>query len=223
MDWTTIILNSFDLLWRQFVGWAPNFLAALVVFVLGLSASSVLARVIETLVNRLKIDVMIEKMGAKPFFDRAGMSLNVGRFMGQLVFWFLTLAFLLAATNILGLVVVSDAIRQLLGYIPNVIVAALIVLASVVLSNFISRVVRSAAMGAELSAANFAAAIVRWAVFVFGLLAALNQLGIAGNLINILVTGFVAMLAIAGGLAFGLGGKEVAEDLLMKLRREIEE
>lgn len=223
MDFTTVLLGSFQQLWGQFVSWVPDFLAAIVVFVLGLSASSVLGRLVEQLVDALKVDAVIEKMGAKPYFDRAGLRIDSGRFVGQLVFWFLALAFLLAASDILGLRAVSETLRMLLRYVPNVIVAALILLAAVLLANFLYRVTRAAAAGARLEAAPFVASVVKWAVFLFGFLIALNQLGIAQNIINILVTGFVAMLAIAGGLAFGLGGRQVAEELLGKLRREIEE
>jgi hypothetical protein len=109
-----------------------------------------------------------------------------------------------------------------LGYVPNVIVAAIILLSSVVLANFLQKVVRSTAAGGKLEAANMAAAIAKWAVFLFGLFAALNQLQVAQNIISIVVTGLVAMLAIAGGLAFGLGGKDYAADLLDKFRREFE-
>jgi small-conductance mechanosensitive channel len=223
MDFTTILLSSFEQLWGQFVRWVPNFLAALIVFVLGLSASSVLGRFVEQLIDALKVDAVIEKMGAKPYFDRAGLRIDSGRFLGQLVFWFLVLAFLLAASDILGLSAVSETLRTLLAYVPNVIVAALILLASLLLANFLSRLTRAAALSARLEAAPFVASVVKWAVFIFGFLIALNQLGIAQNIISILVTGLVAMLAIAGGLAFGLGGRQIAEELLGRLRREIEE
>lgn len=223
MDLTIILYSSFEKLWLSFIAWGPNFIAALVVFVLGLSASSVFGRLIEQFMDAMKVDSVIEKMGAKPYFDRAGLRIDSGRLIGQLVFWFLALAFLLAATDILGLQQVSNALRSLLGFVPNVIVAALVILAAVLLSNFLSRVVRSAATGAKLEASSFVAAIVKWAVLLFGLLAALNQLQIAQNIINIFVTGIVAMLAIAGGLAFGLGGRQFAEDLLAKLKKEMEE
>ncbi len=223
MDFTTVLFSSLEQLWQQFISWVPNFLAALIVFVLGLSASSILSRLVEQFIDTLKVDLVIEKMGAKPYFDRAGVKIDSGRFVGQLIFWFFALAFLLAASDILGLRAVSETLRTLLSYVPNVIVAALLLLATVLLANFLYRLTRAAAAGARLEAAPFVAAVVKWAVLLFGFLVALNQLGIAQNIINILVTGLVAMLAIAGGLAFGLGGRQIAEELLGKLRREIEE
>jgi hypothetical protein len=223
MDLAFIILDSLEQLWAHFMFWLPSFLASVIVFVLGLAVASALGRLVERLIDALKVDAVIEKMGAKPYFDRAGVKIDSGRLVGQLTFWFLTLAFLLAATDILGLFAVSESLRALLGYIPNVIVAALILLAAVLLANFLSRVTRATAAGAKLEAAPFVAAIVRWSVFLFGLFAALAQLRIAEDIINIMMTGLVAMLAIAGGLAFGLGGRVLAEDLLGRLRREVEE
>lgn len=220
--WTDVLQSSFTFLWQGFLSFLPNFLAALILFILGLAVASAVGKLIENIIDALKIDLLIEKMGAKPYFDRAGLRMDSGRFLGELAKWFLVLAFLLAATDILNLTAVSSAIRDLLRYVPNVIVAAVIVLAAVVLANFLHRMVQVAAHGASLKAANLAAAVVKWAVFIFGLLAAISQLGVAQNIINIVVTGLVAMLALAGGVAFGLGGKDYAAELLDKFRREIE-
>lgn len=223
MDFTLIILSSLEQMWVQFALWLPNFLAAAVVFAVGLAAASALGRLVEQLIDALKVDMVIEKMGAKPYFDRAGLKIDAGRLIGQLVFWFLTLAFLLAASDILGLRAVSESLRGLLAYVPNVIVAALILLATVLLANFLYRITRATATGAKLEAAPFVASIAKWSVLLFGLMAALSQLRIAQDIIHTMVTGLVAMLAIAGGLAFGLGGKGLAEDLLGRFKREFEE
>ena len=205
----------------QMMLWLPQFLAAVIVFLLGLLIATVLGKLVEQLVDALKADAVIERMGTKAYFDRAGVKLDIGHFIGKLVFWFLVLAFLLASSDILRLTAVSDALRGLLEYIPNVIVAALILLATVLLANFLHRVTKSAATGAKLESASFVALIVRWAVFVFGFMAAVSQLGVAQDIINIAMSGMVAMLALAGGLAFGLGGKGFAEEVLERLKKEL--
>jgi len=220
--WPDVLASSFTYLWQGFLAFAPNFFAALIIFVLGLVIASAIGKLFENIIDALKIDTLIEKMGVRPFFDRAGIRIDSGRFLGELAKWFFVLAFLLAATDILGLTAVSSAIRDLLRYVPNVIVAAMIVLGAVVLANFLQRLVQAAASGANLKASNLAAAIVKWAVFVFGLLAALSQLRVATDIINIVVTGLVAMFALAGGIALGLGGKDYAADLLDRFRKEIE-
>jgi hypothetical protein len=109
-----------------------------------------------------------------------------------------------------------------LNYLPNVIAAVLIMLAAVVIGGFLRRVVIASVMGAKLNAAHFLGTLVWWMVIVFGFLAALEQLNIAATIIQTIVTGFIAMLALAGGLAFGLGGKDYAHHLLDKLKSRTE-
>ena len=99
-------------------------------------------------------------------------------------------------------------------------IAVLIMLAGVVVASFGAKLIRASVLAARLHSAHFLGALTKWAVLVFAFLAALSQLGIAGALVNTLIMGFVAMLAIAGGLAFGLGGKDVAAAWLEKLREE---
>ena len=142
-------------------------------------------------------------------------------FLGQVVYWFFIVVFLLAASDILGFVSLSAFLKDVLSYIPSVIVAALILLAALVVANFLRDLIRASVMGARLHAAKSLGAIAWWGVTIFGFLTALTQLGVAVEVINTLITGLVAMLALAGGLAFGLGGKEHAAQWLSHLRDEM--
>jgi len=153
---------------------------------------------------------------------RAGLRLNSGKFVGKLVYWFFVVVFLLAATDILRFYSLSNFLREVLLYVPNVFVAVLIMLSAVVIGNFLRHLVQASVKASRLHAAGFLGALTWWSVVVFGFFAALSQLGVAVGLINSLVTGFVAMLALAGGIAFGLGGKEYAAHLLGKLRDRVE-
>lgn len=189
---------------------------------IGLIVAGGLGALVERLVNLVKLDKMLMSMGLKEYFEHAGLSINSGKFFGKIVYWFLVVVFLLAATDILGFYSLSNFLRDTLLYIPNVIVAVLIMLASVVIGNFLRKLVRASVKGARLHAANFLASLTWWSVIIFGFFTALTQLGIAVAIIQALVTGFVAMLAIAGGIAFGLGGKEYASSLLSKLREHVE-
>jgi len=114
-------------------------------------------------------------------------------------------------------------LRSVVFYIPNVIVAALILLVAAWAAGVTQKIILAGASVTNIKAANLSANIAKWSIMVFGLLAALTQLGVASSLIQTIVTGFVAMLAIAGGLAFGLGGKDMAADILAKFRKGITE
>jgi len=150
------------------------------------------------------------------------MRLRASRFLGQIVNWFLVIAFLLAASDVLGLFALSAFLKDVLFYIPNIVAAVLIMLAAVVLGNVLRKIVQASVMSARLHAANFLGTLTWWAVVIFGLLAALVQLNVAVAVIQTLVTGLIAMLALAGGLAFGLGGKDYAAYLIGKLRDHTE-
>jgi len=217
-----IIVISFQQLWLDFLGFVPTLTAALVVFVVGLIVAAALGSLVEKVVGALKLDMLLSKAGVEEYFSKAGVRLSVGRFFGRLTYWFVLIAFLLATSDILGFFSFSSFLEAVLLYIPQVVVAVLIMLAAIFVANFSRGVVVASAKSADLRSANFLGALTWWALIVFGLMAALSQLGIAITIINALVTGIIGMLALAGGLAFGLGGKEYASDLLKKFRNQVE-
>jgi hypothetical protein len=152
-------------------------------------------------------------------FDHLGTQFKVSTLIGWVVKWFFIVVTLLAVVNILNIPQVSSFLDQVLLYIPNVVVAIIILALGLIAGNFFYNVVNRAATASHMSAAAVSglAALAKWAIVIFALMAALVQLGIAAGLIQILFTGFVAMLALAGGLAFGLGGRDKAARWLDKI------
>ena len=221
--WTQALANSLLGLWYAFIGFLPALLGAIIILIIGLIVAAGLGALVERLFDALKLDKLVGKAGVEKYFKRAGMNLNVSRFFGRLTYWFMIIAFVLAAADILGFAALSAFLRAVLLYIPQVVVAALIMLAAVLVANFLRSLVKASVLGAKLNSANFLGTLTWWAVVVFGVFAALSQLGIAVTIINSLVTGFVVMVALAGGIAFGLGGKDYASHLLNKLREQVEE
>jgi hypothetical protein len=149
--------------------------------------------------------------------------MNSPFFFYELVKWFFIVVFLMAATDILGLTQVTEFLRTVVFYLPNVIVAALVLLIGVLVARFLEGLVRGSVKAAELSSANFLGSLTKWAVLIFSLLVALNQLRVADEIIRIVVIGVVAAGAIALGLSFGLGGKAHAEDFISKMRQHVRE
>ncbi len=217
-NWADVIAGSLQSLWFGVIGFLPSLLAALIVFIIGLIVASGLGALVEKVFEALRLDTFLAKLGLSPYFERAGLRLRASRFLGQLVNWFLIVAFLLAASDILRLAALSEFLREVLFYIPNIAVAVLIMLAAVVLATFLRRVVSASVLSARLHGAHFLGSLTWWSVVVFGLLASLAQLNIAAGIIGSLVNGLIAMLALAGGLAFGLGGRDYAASLVNKLR-----
>ncbi|MSR76316.1 MAG: hypothetical protein EXS68_01870 [Candidatus Ryanbacteria bacterium] len=200
----------------------PRFVVAIFAFVVLWIVAVMIGRLVEQVVRALKLDSLLESLGAEEPISRAGYKLNTGAFLGGLVQWFFMVIGFLVAVDVMQLTAVSDFLSSVvLGYIPNVIVAAIIVIAAALLADVSQKVVRGSAQAASMPSASLIGAVAKWAIWVFAILAALFQLGIAGALIQTVITAFVAMLAIAGGLAFGLGGKEHASEFISKLKRDL--
>lgn len=217
-EWVTVTIQSLQNLWMGFVDVLGNIVGALIVFLIGLIVASGLGAFVKKVIDLIKLDFLLRNLGIEKFFERAGMKIDSGKFFGKIVYWFIVIVFLLAASDILGFVTLSSFLRDVLLYIPNVIVAILIMLAAIILGNFLKDLVLSSVKSAKLKGYKFLGSLTWWAIIIFGFLAALSQLGVARDIINTLVAGFIAMIALAGGLAFGLGGKDYAEYLVSRLR-----
>lgn len=209
--WGQVLLGSLQDLWVGVVAFLPGLVLALVIFLIGWLVATMIGKAIAHLLGVVKLDNVLRQAGLEELLQKGGFHLNSGAFIGGLVKWFIILVFLVASLDILGLSEVNMFLRQVvLVYLPNVIVAALILLVGSVLADAASRVVKGSASAASVTSSNFLGSVTKWAIWIFTLLIALTQLGIAAQLIQILFMGAVAMLALAGGLAFGLGGKDQA-------------
>lgn len=221
--WGEAITNSLIDLWMRFIGFLPALIGALLVFFLGLIAAIALGKAAERIISALKVDQILERMKVGEKFKITGLKISISRFFGELVKWFLILVFLMAATDILELSQVTSFLNSIILYIPNLVVATIILAIAFLLGNFVYNVVRHSTRAAGVMSATLLATISKWAIVIFGLLAALVQLGIAVSLVNTIFIGVIAALALAAGLAFGLGGKDEAAVILKKLHEEISE
>lgn len=218
--WGDLILISLQQVWATVAVFMPRLLGALIVFIIGWVVAMALGKLVEQIIRSLRVDSLLERVEAHKALERAGMKLNSGAFIGGLVKWFLIVVFLLASLNILDLGEVSNFLRDVLLYLPRVVVAALILIIAALVAETVERAVRASVESAGLKG-GLVGAVARWSIWVFAIVAALVQLGIAVQLIQTLVTGLIAMIALAGGLAFGLGGKDAAGDILARVRREL--
>lgn len=220
--WGEVFSASLQNLWLGFISFVPNLIVAIIIFIVGWAVAGIIGKALAQVISALKIDKLFQSAGAEEMLARAGMKLDVGGFIGGLVKWFILAVFLMTSLEIVGLTQVNDFMKEVvLRYLPQVIVAALIMVIAAVISNAIGKVVASSAKAAKMPKANFAGAMARYAVWTFAFIIALSQLGIAAQFMQILFTGLVAMLTIAGGLAFGLGGKDAASRSIEKMREEM--
>lgn len=220
LTWGDVFTASFQNLWWGLVQFAPRFLVAIILFFVGWFLGSLVAKAVEQVLGSLKIDNLFRSVGADNFFRKAGLNLNTGRFVGQVIRWFIIVVFLLPSLNLVGLNEVAFFLEQsVLGFLPQVIIAAFVLVIAAFLSEGLSKAVLAASKAMDLKSANMLATIAKYAVWVFAVIIALGKLGL-GDYMSILFSGIIAMLALGGALAFGLGGKDHAARLLSKLGEE---
>ena len=220
--WGQVLTLSFQNLWVGVVNFVPNLVIALVILVLGWLVGALLGRAVGQVFKSLKIDEALRRAGFESFMRRGGLDLDSGAFVGGLVKWFVIVIFLVAALDVLGLSQVNLFLQDVvLGYLPRVIVAALILLVAGVIGDVTGRVVVTAAKTAGVESAHFAGAIAKWAIWIFAILVALSQLGIAAAFSQTLFPGIVIAVSLAIGLSFGLGGQEAASRFIERLRGEM--
>ncbi|PIS42821.1 MAG: hypothetical protein COT24_01685 [Candidatus Kerfeldbacteria bacterium CG08_land_8_20_14_0_20_40_16] len=220
-SWGDTIASSFQDLWTRFINFLPSLLGALLVVVIGWLIAAGIGKLITEVLKKLWLDKAIKKTRINELFEKAGVPFNVSNAIGFLVKWFLILVSILAAADILNLDQVTAFLNRVLLYIPNVVIAVIILLFGALFASFIAQIIEGAVKAARLTTGHFLAAIARWSIIIFSILAALVQLGIAASLLEILFTGLVAMIAIAGGLAFGLGGRGQAEKILGQIEKDL--
>lgn len=213
--------ESFYDIGRGVVEFLPKLIIALVIFVVGWAVGSLLGQVVNQIVRSLKIDNLLRSAKVDDVLRRGGFNLDTGRFLGALVEWFIIIVFLVASLDVLGLTQVTAFLGDVVLYLPQVIVAVLILLVAVIIASAMQRVVVGAAMAAGVHSANFLGSVTKWAIWVFAVLMALFQLNIGGPLIQTLFTGFVVALSLAFGLSFGLGGQQAASGFISKVQEEI--
>lgn len=229
MTWGEVFNASLQEVWWGFVQFAPRLIIAIIFFVVGWILGTIIAKAVEQVFASLKVDNLLQSIGVDNFFRRAGMNLNSGYFIGQVVKWFVIVVFLLPSLNLVlpvdpvtGTNVVTSFLKDdVLGFLLKVVVAALILIIATIVAEAVKKTVSASARTINLSSANLLGAIAKYSIWIFALIIALGQLGVADYYMSVLFTGIIAMLSIGGGLAFGLGGKDAANRFISKVSEEV--
>lgn len=220
--WGNVFTTTIQDLWGGIVMFVPNLIIAILIVLVGWLVGALIGRVISQVVKSLKIDEALRKAGVEDALAKGGMLLNSGNFLGALVKWFVVVVFLVAAFDVLKLTEVNAFLREVvLGYLPRVIVAVFILLVSAVIGDVMQKIVTTSAKTAEIRSARFLGVVTKWSIWIFAILVAMVQLGIASVFIQTLFTGLVVAISLALGLSFGLGGQDAAARFIEKTKQEI--
>lgn len=217
-----VIAVSLQGLYDRIVTFVPVLVVALIVLILGWIVGMGLGNLVQKLLELVKIDSLANSVGLDKLSSRVGRKLSIAVFGNWLVKWFFIVATFVAAADILGLSQVSEFLYgAVIPYFGNVIVAVAIMLIGMIAARFLEGVVRHSLRAGGLNTSDTLALITKWAVLIFAFLAALSELRVASEFVQTLFTAFVAMLAIAGGLAFGLGGRDHARKVLDAIEKDV--
>jgi hypothetical protein len=206
-----IQLSLFDL-WSRLVGILPDIVGAIIVLALGLIVAPILGGLVKKFFDIIRIDSLAEKAGLKEVTMGYTNNFSISLLLGKIVKWFFVLAFVMAASEILGWERVTQFLNEIIFYIPQVLIAVVILVFAGIAGNFFDVLVTRSLIGSNAPVHNpqVMGKITKWSFVLFGIMAAMLQIGIAPSLIQILFAGIVLALA----LAFGLGGREKAGQLL---------
>ena len=209
-------------LWDGFLAFIPNLIGAILVFLIGWFVALGIGKLVAEILTRIKLNQFFERAGWKTALEKAELKVNPSEFIGAIVKWILVIVFLLVAVEILGLVEFAGFLKSILAYLPNVVIAVLILVVTVIVVDIVEKIIRAAVEGIRVGYGHLASVIVKWAIWIFAILAILQQLKFEAadwvfELIKIVFVGIVAM----GTIAFGLGGKEVAAEILQDLRKKL--
>lgn len=204
-----------------FSDFVPKLLGAGIVFLIGWIIAGICKRLTLRILDILQLEPFAEKVGLSAAFEKLGAPVSPPELIGDLVKWAVVVVFLSPAVEILGLTQITVILHSLLAYIPNVLVAIVILMLGAIFADLVAQFVTGTAQALEPSTANVLGVVCKYAILIFAALAALSQLRIAESMINTLLTGLVGMLALAGGLAFGLGGRETAAEILEAIKKSL--
>src|SRR5829696_7894901 len=193
-----------------FLSYIPQLIGAVIILIIGYIVAKLLEAVVGRVLQAIGFDSWMERGGIKQFFDRAETKHTPATIIGKLVFWFVFIIALTMAADALGIPQVSAVLGQLLAFIPNIIAAILILILAALLANFVSGIVRGA------TGSGLLASVAQYAIIVYAVFAAITELGIAVELTAPTFLIALGAVALAAAIAFGLGGREVAQDILQK-------
>ena len=193
-----------------FLSYLPQLVGAIIILIIGYIVAKVLQAVVTRVLRGIGFENWMERGGIKQFFDRAQTRQTPTSIIGKLVFWFVFIIAVTMAADALGIPQVSAVLGQLIAYIPSIIAAILILILAALLANFVSGIVRGA------TGSGLLASVARYAIIVYAVFAAITELGIAVELTAPTFLILLGAVALAAAIAFGIGGREVAQDIIQK-------
>ena len=213
----SVLQDTVNTTLSNLASFVPRFISGLIILLIGIIIATFLKQILLELFKFVRFNSFLKRYG----FPEPKEGVDLSQILSEMVRWFVIVLFLVPTSDVWGLGRFVEVLNNVLLFLPNVFVSVLLLIVGFVISKLVYDVVKASVQGLSKESARTVAVVARYAVLTFVFLVVLNQLGIASDLIRILFGGIDAMVALAGGLAFGLGGKETAKEILEKLKKKI--
>jgi Conserved TM helix len=213
-EWSSALMTSLAAAMALFFSAIPKIFGFLVIIIVGWLVASLVEKAIAAILRTIKFNELARRSGLADFVSKTGTETDAAGLLAAIVKWFIRLIAMVVAFDALGLPAVSDVLRQLLLWLPNVVVALVVLVIGGLAASALSNVVRGAAAKSALGSPDMLAKVASGLVWAFAIVVAVNQIGIATTLVNTLFMAVVGSIALALGLAFGLGGRDTAAEIV---------
>lgn len=222
VSWLDITGQTLISLWEGILLFIPRVLAALVVVIIGWILGKIVYRMVSEILTRIKFNKIFEKAGWLEALEKAEIKTTPAQFVGEVGKWVILIVFLVSALKVLfvGYSLDLSFLDKIVAWLPNLIVAVIIFVVATIVADVLGKIIRVSLEKSAIATGKFIANGVKWAIYILAGLMILRQLGVTPTIIDLIVTGFVGTFMLAFGIAFGLGGKEIAAEILKELKKK---
>jgi hypothetical protein len=220
IEWGNLIVEPVTRMLNRIMAYLPVLLGALIILIVGWIVAKAIKRLVDWLLKTIRFDILADKAGISEILKKGNLEISAREVVSGIVYWLIIIMVLVMTVDALGLPKSSDILENLFAYVPKVISALLVLIVAMFLASFVSGIVRTAAANANLPKPQILAGISRWAIIIFAVTIALEQLGIAPLLVTATFNIILGGICLALALAFGLGGKDAAAKYLEELKKK---
>jgi len=216
-----MVPEIFESFWQNLAEISPPIFWAGLVFLAGIFISRWIGNLAITFLIKIRLNQVLKRVGLEEVLSKIDTRLNAPKFLGEIVKWFFIIIFLTLALEILGLTQFSQFLEKIIGYFPNIFISALIFIIAAFLTDFSQKIVVGTLEEEKITYSKLFGRLIRWAIWLFAILAILYQLQITPLLILVIFIGMMITTSITLGVAFGLGGKDLAARILKELEEKL--
>ncbi len=215
-----MVQELITLVWQNLAEIFPAILGGILILIVGFIIAGSLKSLTITFLKKIRLNQVLKRLGLEATLSKIDVSFDIANFFGDIVKWFLVFVFLMACSEVLGLTQFSQFLGEIVAYFPNIFIACLMFVVAAFIADFSRKIVIGTLEKEKIIYSKFLGRVIHWGVWLFALLAILYQLQITRSLILVIFIGMVAATSISIGIAFGLGGKNLAARILQELEEK---